>query len=224
MIPRATYRLQFHKGFRFADAARLAPYLASLGISHIYASPYLKARSGSTHGYDIVDHRLLNPELGDQADFDRMITAFAENGLSHILDFVANHMTVGGDDNPLWLDVLEWGQESKYASWFDIDWEPDHAYLRGKLLVPFLAKQYGIELGAGSLVLKFRPADGDFAVWAYERHKLPICPLHYARILGDAHPELERMGDAFANLPDWRPQIASRATELKAAAQQTRFR
>ena len=95
MIPRATYRLQFHKGFRFADAARLAPYLASLGISHIYASPYLKARSGSTHGYDIVDHRLLNPELGDQADFDRMITAFAENGLSHILDFVANHMTVG---------------------------------------------------------------------------------------------------------------------------------
>jgi alpha amylase-like protein len=89
MIPRATYRLQFHKEFRFADAARLAPYLASLGISHIYASPYLKARSGSTHGYDIVDHRLLNPELGDQADFDRMITAFAENGLSHILDFVA---------------------------------------------------------------------------------------------------------------------------------------
>jgi (1->4)-alpha-D-glucan 1-alpha-D-glucosylmutase len=217
MIPRATYRLQFHKGFRFADAARLAPYLASLGISHIYASPYLKARSGSTHGYDIVDHRLLNRELGDQADFDRMITAFGENGLSHILDFVANHMTVGGDDNPLWLDVLEWGRESKYASWFDIDWEPDHAYLRGKLLVPFLAKQYGIELGAGSLVLKFRPADGDFAVWAYERHKLPICPLHYARILGDAHPELERMGDAFTNLPDWRPQIAGRATELKAA-------
>src|SRR5215471_7300533 len=215
MVPRATYRLQFHDGLRFEDAARLAPYLASLGISHIYASPYLKARSGSTHGYDIVDHGSLNPELGDQVAFDRMVTAFAENGLSHILDFVANHMTVGGADNPLWLDVLEWGQESKYASWFDIDWEPDQAYLRGKLLVPFLRKQYGIELEAGNLALKFECPDGDFAVWAYGRHKLPICPLHYGRILGDALPELERMGDAFANLPDWRPQIASRAAELK---------
>ena len=215
MIPLATYRLQFHEGFRFVDAARLAPYLARLGISHVYASPYLKARPGSTHGYDIVDHRSLNPELGDQTDFDRMVAAFAENGLGHILDFVPNHIGVGGADNPLWLDVLEWGQESEYAGWFDIDWQPDHAYLRGKLLVPFLGEQYGIELEAGNLALKFDRANSDFAVWAYERHKLPICPLHYARILGDAHAELERMGDAFAGLPDWRPQIVRRAAELK---------
>jgi len=215
MVPRATYRLQFHEGFRFADAARLAPYLASLGISHVYASPYMKSRPGSTHGYDIVDHRSLNPELGDQTDFDRMVAAFAENGLGHILDFVPNHIGVGGADNPLWLDVLEWGQESEYAGWFDIDWQPDHAYLRGKLLVPFLGEQYGIELEAGNLALKFDRANSDFAVWAYERHKLPICPLHYARILGDAHAELERMGDAFAGLPDWRPQIVRRAAELK---------
>jgi (1->4)-alpha-D-glucan 1-alpha-D-glucosylmutase len=112
--------------------------------------------------------------------------------------------------------VLEWGQESEYAGWFDIDWKPDHAYLRGKLLVPFLGEQYGIELEAGNLALKFDRANGDLAVWAYERHKLPICPSHYARILGDAHAELESMGDAFAGLPDWRPQIVRRAAELKA--------
>jgi (1->4)-alpha-D-glucan 1-alpha-D-glucosylmutase len=216
MAPLATYRLQFHEGFRFADAARLAPYMARLGVSHVYASPYLKARPGSTHGYDIVDHRLLNPELGDQADFDRMVAAFRENGLGQILDFVPNHIGVGGADNPLWLDVLEWGQESVYAGWFDIDWKPDHAYLRAKLLVPLLGEQYGIALEAGNLAIKFDRDSGDFAVWAYDRHKLPICPLHYGRILGDAHPELERMGDTFAGLPDWRPQIVRRAGDLKA--------
>src|SRR3954452_4345050 len=100
MVPRVTHRLQFHEGFRFADAARLSPYLARQGISHVYASPYMKSRPGSTHGYDIVDHRTLNPELGDQTDFDRMVAAFAENGLGHILDFVPNHIGVGGADNP----------------------------------------------------------------------------------------------------------------------------
>src|ERR1700761_5848677 len=99
--PRATYRLQFHKGFGFDDAAALAPYLAKLGISHLYASPYLKARPGSTHGYDIVDHNALNPELGDQAAFDRMVAALTANGLKQVLDFVPNHMGVGGSDNPL---------------------------------------------------------------------------------------------------------------------------
>jgi (1->4)-alpha-D-glucan 1-alpha-D-glucosylmutase len=216
MTPLATYRLQFHKGFRFADAASLAPYLAQLGISHVYASPYLKARPGSPHGYDIVDHRSLNPELGDQVDFDRMVAAFAEHAIGQILDFVPNHIGVGGADNPLWLDVLEWGQESVYAGWFDIDWKPDHAYLRAKLLVPLLGEQYGIALEAGNLAIKFDRDSGDFAVWAYDRHKLPICPLHYGRILGDAHPELERMGDTFAGLPDWRPQIVRRAGDLKA--------
>ena len=108
-VPRATYRLQFHKGFGFKDAAALAPYLASLGISHVYASPYLKARPGSTHGYDIVDHGRLNPELGDETAFRAMVAAFRGNGLGQVLDFVPNHMGVGGSDNPWWLDVLEWG-------------------------------------------------------------------------------------------------------------------
>ena len=151
MTPRATYRLQFNKDFGFDDAARIAPYLAQLGVSHIYASSWLKARAGSSHGYDIVDHRALNQELGDQAAFDRMVEVLKANGLRQILDLVPNHMGVGGADNPLWLDVLEWGTESTYAGWFDIDWQPDHIYLRGKLLVPFLGNQYGIELASGKL-------------------------------------------------------------------------
>ena len=110
-VPRATYRLQFQEGLGFDDAANLAPYLARLGISHVYASPYLMARPGSTHGYDIVDHERLNPELGDEAAFARMATVLHENRLGQVLDLVPNHMGVGGFDNPLWLNVLEWGPE-----------------------------------------------------------------------------------------------------------------
>ena len=214
-VPRATYRLQFHKGFGFRDAAALAPYLARLGISHVYASPYLKARPGSTHGYDIADHGQLNPELGDETAFRDMVNAFRENGLGQVLDFVPNHMGVGGADNPWWLDVLEWGPASEYAGWFDIDWEPDSRYLHEKLLVPFLGDQYGAVLESGQLALRFDPDTGSFAVWAYDTHKLPICPLHYARVLGDQHAELERMGDAFSGLPDWRPRVAQRAKDLQ---------
>jgi (1->4)-alpha-D-glucan 1-alpha-D-glucosylmutase len=215
-IPRATYRLQFHKEFGFRDAAALAPYLARLGISHVYASPYMKARPGSIHGYDIADHGQLNPELGDESAFRDMVTAFRRSGLGQVLDFVPNHMGVGGSDNPWWLDILEWGPASEYAGWFDIDWDPDRRYLRDKLLVPFLGDQYGAVLESGQLVLRFEPETGGFAVWAYDTHKLPICPLHYHRVLRDEHPELERLGDAFSGLPDWRPRIAQRAKDLQA--------
>jgi (1->4)-alpha-D-glucan 1-alpha-D-glucosylmutase len=216
MTPRALYRLQFNQRFGFKDAARIAPYLGRLGVSHVYASPWLKARAGSSHGYDIVDHQALNPELGTCDDFDAMTAAFRANGLGHILDFVPNHMGVGGADNPLWLDVLEWGPDSACAGWFDIEWRSERAYLRDKLLVPFLGDQYGAELYSGKLRLKFDSDDGTFAVWAYDVHKLPICPLHYGRILGDALPALERLGDSFANLTRWKPQVARRALELKA--------
>src|SRR4051812_22791194 len=104
-IPRATYRLQLNKDFGFDHAAALAPYLARLGVSHVYCSPYLRARPGSTHGYDIVSHNELNPELGEGATFGRMVAAFRDNGLGQVLDFVPNHMGVGGADNPWWLDV-----------------------------------------------------------------------------------------------------------------------
>ena len=215
MTPRATYRLQFNKDFGFAQAARLVPYLAKLGVSHVYASPWLKARPGSTHGYDIVDHHQLNPELGGAEAFETFVAALQAHGLGQILDFVPNHMGVGGSDNPLWLDVLEWGRDSSYAGWFDIDWESDRRYLHDKVLAPFLGDQYGIELHAGKLCLRFDEEDGSLAVWAYGTHKLPVNPLCYQRILGVAHPELERIGDEFRHLPEWRSQVVRRARELK---------
>ena len=121
---------------------------------------------------------MLNPELGDAAQFDAMVAAFNAAGLKILLDFVPNHMGVGGADNPLWLDVLEWGSDSAYAGWFDIDWEPYRGYLHEKLLVPVLGDQYGIELDAGKLVLKLDEATGELAVWAYDQHKLPDLPAH----------------------------------------------
>ena len=216
IVPRATYRLQFHSGFGFKDATRIAPYLASLGISHVYASPYLKARPGSTHGYDITDHLALNPELGTEDDFKAMVAVFKSHGLGQILDFVPNHMGVGGADNPLWLDVLEWGPQADHAGWFDIDWDPDRRYLKDKLLVPFLGNQYGIELADGKLLVRFDAAAGSLAVWAYETHKLPICPLQYSEILGHEDADLDRLSDYFSDLPRWHPQIAERAATLKA--------
>ena len=191
------------------------PTSRTLGVSHVYASPYLKARPGSTHGYDIVDHNELNPELGSREDFDRMVAAFRENGLGQILDFVPNHMGVGGADNIWWLDVLEWGPRSEFADWFDIEWHPDRRYLDEKLLIPFLGEQYGAALERGTLELKFDPAAGSFAVWAYDTHKLPVSPLHYGRMLGRRHPEVERLGDSFTHLPVPRRDVGARAAELK---------
>jgi (1->4)-alpha-D-glucan 1-alpha-D-glucosylmutase len=213
--PLATYRLQLNSQLGFTAAAALAPYLRELGITHVYTSPILKARPGSLHGYDIVAHDMLNSELGDSAQFDAMVAAFASSGLKILLDFVPNHMGVGGADNPLWLDVLEWGADSAYAGWFDIDWEPHRGYLHDKLLVPVLGDQYGIELDDGKLVLKLDEAAGELAVWAYDHHKLPISPLTYGDVLGDAHPTLERLGDEFGALPQWKPQVARRAMDLK---------
>src|SRR3977135_2510761 len=108
---RATYRLQFHKGFTFRDATALAPYPAGLGISHIYASPLMEARPGSTHGYDIINHNRLNPEIGTEAEFQALVAALHRHGLGLIVDFVPNHMGIG-PNNKWWLDVLEWGEAS----------------------------------------------------------------------------------------------------------------
>src|SRR5687767_11127330 len=120
MIPRATYRLQLNKAFTFAHATALVPYLSDLGVSHAYLSPILEARPGSTHGYDTVDHRQINPELGSLDDFRALAHAMRQSDMGIILDFVPNHMGVGGSDNWLWLDVLRHGEASQYADWFDI--------------------------------------------------------------------------------------------------------
>ncbi len=147
--PGATYRLQFNAGFTFVHARDLVAYLHMLGISHVYASSFLTARSGSPHGYDIVDHNALNPEIGDAASFSAYIDTLHRYGMGQLLDIVPNHMGVGGDDNVWWLDVLEHGEASAYAPYFDIDWHPVNPALHNKVLLPFLADHYGTVLEPG---------------------------------------------------------------------------
>jgi malto-oligosyltrehalose synthase len=179
-IPLSTYRLQLNREFTFTQAAAIVPYLAGLGISHCYISPCLKARSGSMHGYDIVDHSSFNPEIGTAEDFDRFVTTLHDHEMGLILDIVPNHMGVMGSDNAWWLDVLENGQASVYASFFDIDWDPPNDDLKGKVLVPALHDHYGTVLESGELRILFR--DGAFLV-TYRNHLFPVDPKEYARIL-----------------------------------------
>ena len=176
MIPRATYRLQFHKDFTFADAAPLAPYLAKLGISHVYASPIGTARAGSTHGYDQVNPTRVNPELGGEDAFRELVAALKAEGLGVILDIVPNHMAVGQADNRWWLDVLKHGPASPHAELFDIDWEPADPALRGKVAAPFLGAPYAEVLASGDLTLKRDGDSGELAVWAYDAHCFPVRP------------------------------------------------
>jgi (1->4)-alpha-D-glucan 1-alpha-D-glucosylmutase len=183
MIPHATYRLQFHKGFTFADGAALAPYLAQLGISHLYSSPIGTARAGSTHGYDQIDPTTINPELGGEDGFRALVAACKREGLGVILDIVPNHMAVGGADNRWWLDVLERGEASPYAQMFDIDWRPPDPALQGKVLAPFLGQPYGASLASGALKLVHDPAAAALAVVAHETHRFPIRREDYDEVL-----------------------------------------
>lgn len=200
-LPVATYRFQFHKDFTFANAADLVPYLHDLGISHIYASPYLKARAGSTHGYDIVDPTQLNPEIGPESDYERMTTALHERGMGHLLDVVPNHMGVGSDENPWWQDVLENGPSSPYAVFFDIDWRPLKSDLQHKVLLPVLGAQYGAALEAGELQLHF--GDGAFRLECYGR-KYPLAPRSFATILRHRLDELQsRLTDDAASFEEF---------------------
>src|SRR5438552_13172108 len=155
-LPESTYRLQFHARFTFRDAIRLVPYLHELGVTHCYASPYLKARPGSLHGYDITDHRRLNPDIGGDDDHAAWVRALHERGMGHLLDVVPNHMGVVGNDNPWWNDVLENGPSSPYAAFFDIDWySSPRPQLHGKVLLPILGAPYGEVLESGQLRLAF---------------------------------------------------------------------
>jgi (1->4)-alpha-D-glucan 1-alpha-D-glucosylmutase len=192
-IPVGTYRLQLHKGFRFADAVALVPYLAGLGVSHVYASPFLKARPGSTHGYDIVDHNRINPEIDTEADLDRLIDELRRHGMGLVLDVVPNHMGVLHGDNPWWQDVLEKGRASPYARFFDIDWERGG----GRLLLPVLGRHYGEALDAGEIRLDRRRGrvtyyDQSFPLNAKSRTSLPSArdPLALHRLLEKQHYRL----------------------------------
>lgn len=180
-IPLSTYRLQFNRDFTFKQAREIIPYLHSLGISHLYASPYLKARPGSRHGYDIIDHNMLNPEIGTYEEFEQLCATLAEHGMGQMLDVVPNHMGIGSD-NVWWLDVLENGQASVYAIFFDIDWAPIKVKLHGKVLLPVLGNHYGTVLENAELQLCFDNEHGEFSIYYYE-HRFPVDPSEYPRIL-----------------------------------------
>lgn len=179
-VPASTYRLQFHRGFTFADACKLVGYLDALGVTDCYSSPYMKANPGSTHGYDICDHTQLNPEIGSEEDYHAFTAQLAAHDMGQVLDFVPNHMGVNAALNPWWRDVLENGHLSPFVRFFDIDWHPIKAELKQKILLPILSDQYGLVLERGELRLKF--ADGAF-VLRYLDHELPISPRSTVHIL-----------------------------------------
>ena len=137
-LPRATYRVQLNRKFTFDDAAGILDYLADLGVSHLYASPCLQAAQGSTHGYDVVDHTRANSELGGQEGFERLVAALKKAGMGMVLDIVPNHMAISGGQNRWWWDVLENGQSSRYAPYFDVDWDPAECRFGNRILLPIL--------------------------------------------------------------------------------------
>ncbi len=215
--PRATYRVQLNAGFTFKDLTAVLPYLAALGISHVYCSPYFRARAGSGHGYDVVDHNSFNPEIGSREDFERLVATLRVHDMGHILDIVPNHVGVMGADNAGWMDVLENGQASIYADYFDIDWNPANAALIDKVLVPVLADPYGVVLERGELRLQFERELGSFAIH-YHKHRLPLDPRTYPRILDavltiERNVQLENLRRLFGALPDRRRPTPERISE-----------
>ncbi len=224
-LPAATYRLQLHQGFDFAAAVAAVPYLAELGVTHVYASPYMVAASGSSHGYNVTDHARVNPELGGEEGLRAFVRALRERGMSHLLDFVPNHMGIG-TENPYWQDVLENGPSSVHAPRFDIEWKPVKAELENKVLLPILGDQYGAVLEAGELRLTLEK--GAFSVRYYE-HALPINPRQYRTVLlhriddlvvrlGKEHEHLEELLSictACENLPQRTETDPSRVEERR---------
>jgi (1->4)-alpha-D-glucan 1-alpha-D-glucosylmutase len=212
-IPSSTYRLQLHKGFTFDDAASIAGYLHELGISHVYSSPYLQAAPGSMHGYDVVDHTKVNEELGGGAAHERFCTRLGEAQLGQVLDIVPNHMSLGRE-NRFWWDVLENGASSRYASYFDIDWQPYEERLRNKVLVPVLADQYGRVLRAGGIKVV---RHGSMFQVECAGQLLPVAPQSLPAILEKAaayasSDTLSFLAASFGRLPS--PEYVDRGTIL----------
>ena len=187
-VPRATYRLQLGPDLTFDDAAALVPYLAALGISDCYISPFFEASSNRSHGYDVSDHGRFRAELGGEIAFGRFAQALRHHGLGLLIDVVPNHMGIAGNRNAWWFDVLTHGASSPYAPFFDIDWVPVKAELANKVLLPLLGDQYGVVLDRGELRLQL--SDGRFTIHYYDT-VLPVAPRTYVQILGHRLDELE---------------------------------
>jgi (1->4)-alpha-D-glucan 1-alpha-D-glucosylmutase len=189
-VPASTYRVQFNKDFTFRHALEFVDYWYSLGITDLYASPFFLARAGSVHGYDVVDPRAVNPEIGTEDDLARLHEALTSRGMGLVADLVPNHMCVGTSDNVWWNDVLENGPSSPFAKFFDIDWVPPKAELRDKVLLPVLGDQYGRVLESAELELE--EARGALSVRYHDR-TFPIGPGTYPLVLDGA---LRRLREA----------------------------
>jgi (1->4)-alpha-D-glucan 1-alpha-D-glucosylmutase len=204
--PLSTYRVQLRSEFGFDEAAAIAGYLADLGISHLYCSPYLQAARGSSHGYDVIDPNRVNDELGGEEGHARLCAALGEHGLGQVLDIVPNHMAITGDGergNRWWWDVLENGASSRYARFFDVDWHSPHARLHDTVLLPILGDHYGRVLEAGELVLVRR--GGRFETH-YHEHRMPVAPRSLDTLTAEAarrcgSPDLAFISDSFELLP-----------------------
>lgn len=213
-VPLATYRLQLHRDFTFAQAAAIAGYLHQLGVSHVYCSPYLQAAPGSRHGYDVVDHHHVNQELGGEEAHERFSLRLGECQLGQVLDIVPNHMAIAGEHNSYWWDVLENGPSSLYASYFDIDWLPSEEKLRNKVLVPILGDHYGRVLARREIHVKRH--EGSFVI-EYFDHRLPAAPRSLAYVLSNAATRINSdylsfLADSYVNLP-W-PTSTDRASMI----------
>jgi (1->4)-alpha-D-glucan 1-alpha-D-glucosylmutase len=209
-IPRATYRVQLQPEFGFSQATGIIAYLAELGVSHLFASPYLQARSGSTHGYDIVDPRRVNIELGGEEMHERLCRELKSAGLGQMIDIVPNHIAIAGRENPFWWDVLENGPSSRYAAFFDVDWDSSEERWPNKVLLPVLGDHYGRVLENGEITLSHR--EGVFIVH-YHDHSFPVCPSSLAELLGNAAVQcgsafLAYLADGCGRLP--RPTATNR--------------
>lgn len=218
-IPASTYRLQFHRRFRFDHAAALLPYLEALGITDLYASPVFQARRGSTHGYDVTDPTRLNVELGGEANFETLAKALQARGMGLLVDIVPNHMAASVE-NRWWTDVLESGQGSPFADFFDIDWHSPKKALESKVLLPILGGPYGRMIEEQELSLRMEK--GGFIVHCHSA-KLPVSILSYPRILslrlssleetyGPDHPSFRELWDLITTI-EHLPKVAAADAE-----------
>lgn len=222
-LPIATYRIQMTADFGFDAAADLVGYLARLGVSHLYLSPYLQAGKGSTHGYDVVNHKRMNTELGGEQAHRRFCTALADHGMSQILDIVPNHMAISSEENDLWWDVLENGPASRYAPYFDIDWHSPESKLRGKVLLPVLGEHYGRAVEKGDLQIR---REGSTFIVQYFEHASPLAPESLRPMLSTAGKRigcdlLLFLADALGRLPtDVEPDAVGQRHRYKLIALQ----
>ncbi|HKF59745.1 MAG TPA: malto-oligosyltrehalose synthase [Dongiaceae bacterium] len=225
---RATYRLQLTSDFGFEAAMAELPYLAELGISHVYLSPILEAQPGSGHGYDGTSYERINPDLGGAERFDKFSRRLSELGLGLILDFVPNHMGIGGSRNRWWLELLEWGPGSPAAEIFDVDWAPPWPELKGKILVPLLGDSLDEVLARGELPVRFDQAEGRFDLWYFD-NRFPLRPQDYGEIIRALLPEsvvgaeepdlavLRHLAKDFTELPAANAVACKRAADMQTA-------